>query len=527
LAKGGSSLRAGMEKLRSKRATRIERMMRAGLGRKNPKISREQVKAIEQRFYDLADRERIARKAKSADYDSLQELSMKAFEDMERAHRLYGKSVLSAHNANGVEDVIRFELRMKSPKQLAHDYHSMQKGRVLARYQLSSPDRVKILIREELERRGLSISNPGLDREPYVTQFRDKRGVYWTLRAVPRFGGSTEVGGKRTEFINAWDTWATPQLGSGLKEIYRLQVKPDDAKTTKQAVQWVRELAAAASKAKGKAVNPESVHSKATALGYPYIRGAGKPSKDGKVYLARFTKTDSVGSPAIYLGWDSSKKKWIKENPTVVGRKAKPNLDEIKQAAALAGAFKGSPAENVREIDLSNKQRDDYAHLGWMEQIVFHPPYDHALLDLPTISESYRRLYDKSGDSVKSWKDVAARESAVLLVIDFDGDEIELTCSADGQQLYLLGGNQASFAQLLGQFKTDTARDKVDLGEIVSVTYIAQKKQAGDTEPRGYYHIFGEERGTAPRGYFDMLNKRIFFTGGSYHVKEPKLGIIN
>ena len=107
------------------------------------------------------------------------------------------------------------------------------------------------------------------------------------------------------------------------------------------------------------------------------------------------------------------------------------------------------------------------------------------------------------------------------------GDEIELVASADGQQLYFIGGKQSAFANLLGEFKTDTARDKVDLGEMVSVTYTAQKKQAGDTEPKGYYHIFGEEKGTAPRAYYDTLNKRTFLVGGSYHLKEAERGIIN
>jgi hypothetical protein len=211
----------------------------------------------------------------------------------------------------------------------------------------------------------------------------------------------------------------------------------------------------------------------------------------------------------------------------ITNRKSKKNLDEIKQAAQLAGKFKGSPAENVREIDLSNKQRDDYAHLGWMEQQVYHPPFDHAELDLPAISEDYRHIYDKSGDSIEAWRAVAKKHGVVLLVFDLTGDEVELASSADGQQLYFLGGNQRSFEKLLGQFKSDTARDKVDLGEMVSVTYTAQKKQAGDTTPNGYYHVFAEERGMAPRAYYDMLNKRIFLTGGNYHLKEPDRGIIN
>jgi hypothetical protein len=163
-----------------------------------------------------------------------------------------------------------------------------------------------------------------------------------------------------------------------------------------------------------------------------------------------------------------------------------------------------------------------------MDQEVFHPPFDHAELDLPAISKDYDRLIQSHGDSIRAWREVAEKHGTVFLVFDLEGDEIELASSADGKQLYFLGGNQASFAQHLGQFKVDAAHDKVDLGDLVSVTYIATKKQAGDTKPRPYYHVFGEDRGgRAPRAYFDMLNKRIFITGGTYHLKEAERGIIN
>ena len=65
----------------------------------------------------------------------------------------------------------------------------------------------------------------------------------------------------------------------------------------------------------------------------------------------------------------------------IENRKSRKNLDEISAAAELAGKFRGSPATKVREIELSNKQRDDYAHLGWVDQQVFHPPFDRAELD--------------------------------------------------------------------------------------------------------------------------------------------------
>jgi hypothetical protein len=72
--------------------------IRAASNPKNPRMTRERVKAIEQRFYDLAEKARLARKTGSLDYESLNEQSSKAFEEMERAQRIYGGHVLSRHN---------------------------------------------------------------------------------------------------------------------------------------------------------------------------------------------------------------------------------------------------------------------------------------------------------------------------------------------------------------------------------------------------------------------------------------------
>lgn len=254
----------------------------------------------------------------------------------------------------------------------------------------------------------------------------------------------------------------------------------------------------------------------------------------GSGFESALEESGQVSNPASWKDlWEQFKEKvkasfhhGAESNPKR-GRKSKKNLDEIKQAAELAAAFKGSPAENVREIDLPNKQRDDFAHLGWLEQLVFHPQFEVEELDLPQISEDYDRAYQKSENSEAAWNAVADDHSVTLLVYDLDGEEIELASSADGKQLYILGSRQAAFDGVLEDFQVDTAKDKIDLGELVSVTYTATKKQAGDTEPRGYYHIFGEENGTAPRVYFDTLNKRLFITGGSYHLKSPELGIMN
>jgi hypothetical protein len=210
---------------------------------------------------------------------------------------------------------------------------------------------------------------------------------------------------------------------------------------------------------------------------------------------------------------------------------AKKNLDEIDAAAALAGEFKGSPAESVREVSVDlGKHRDDFAHLAWLYELVFHPAYDRVKLEPKAVAKVFHEIYEND-DSVKTsiaaWKKTAKEFGTVFLVFDFSGDEIELVSAAKGQQLEFLGGNQASFAQHLGVFRVKPRHDRDDLGDLVGITYLAKKEQFGDTNTRPYYHVFGEDGGSFPRAFFDELNKRIVLTGGSYRLDEAKLGIIN
>ena len=203
------------------------------------------------------------------------------------------------------------------------------------------------------------------------------------------------------------------------------------------------------------------------------------------------------------------------------------NLDQIGQAEALHEAFVGAPATEIVALNEHEKVRDDYAQLGWTDQLVFHPPHDHGELKLKEISEAYSDAIDNNEDPTQAWQDIADEFGIALLVFDTTGDEIRLTASADGKQLYFIGGRQAAFEKHLKTFKTDRNKDFVDLGDLVSLTYTAKKEQAGDTEEHPYYHIFGEEGGMSPRASYDTINKRIRISGGSYSLREPDRGIVN
>jgi hypothetical protein len=254
--------------------------------------------------------------------------------------------------------------------------------------------------------------------------------------------------------------------------------------------------------------------------------------KDGNLkYTERYSSKQKALKAAAEVidshpEWRSSIATYGVANPAGV-KKSKRNLDEISKAVKLTEQFKGSPAKEVLEINEPARVRDDYAHLGWLLQLVFHPPYDREELDLKEVSEAYEEMMNDGADPNKSWQELSEAWGVPLLVFDFTGDEIRLAASADGKQLYLIGGRQDLFRNQLKAFKSDPEHDRVDLGEIISITYEAKKAQAGDAQPHPYYHIFGEEGGEAPRAFYDTLNNRIAIVGGSYHLKDADLGIVN
>ena len=256
------------------------------------------------------------------------------------------------------------------------------------------------------------------------------------------------------------------------------------------------------------------------AEGYPVI--AGKIRRVGKPRIARGRSESEAYDNLIDL---------LERNPKgkskIGSRKAVRNLDEIDRAADLAAEFKGSPAEEVREISLSAKTRDDYAHLGWMVQEVFQPPFDHTEFVMKDFAEDFWKLYDKTKDSVKTWRELAKRHGATFIVLDTEGDEIELASSADRKQLFFLGGRQAEITKQFENFGVKPNHDLVDLGNMMALTYLAKKDHAGDTEETPYTHLFGEEGGIVPRASYDTLNQRVLVSGGTYHLDDAQAGIRN
>jgi hypothetical protein len=164
-----------------------------------------------------------------------------------------------------------------------------------------------------------------------------------------------------------------------------------------------------------------------------------------------------------------------------------PDDGELEQAEELYEEFHGREPREILEIQESSEARGEYTALG-------------DLIELTMIAPS--------GDHV---------------LVKFKNDGVRLASSPNGEQLYLLGGNQ-DISGVLEMFGADTAKDLLDLGEAKQIVYEAAKWQT-DFTPQEWKHDFGEESGVRPRVFFDQLKKRIFFAGGNYKVKRP--GIVD
>lgn len=191
-----------------------------------------------------------------------------------------------------------------------------------------------------------------------------------------------------------------------------------------------------------------------------------------------------------------AKKNGLK-NPSVIINRANPrreklrrrrrNSNDANEAVRLYQTFHGKDPSGVIEKQVSAAMRMEYTALGDLEYLIVEPP------------------------------------GKPVVKIDCEGDRVKLASSADGAQLYLIGGNQ-NVTDMLGKFTDDASKDFIELGTAIEVQYFAHKA-VGNFQPVSYYHKFGEESGVAPVAMFDRLKKQIFLIGGEYRIEAP--GIVN
>ncbi len=159
---------------------------------------------------------------------------------------------------------------------------------------------------------------------------------------------------------------------------------------------------------------------------------------------------------------------------------------DAEAAARLSAKFHGRPPRKVTEYAEAVLEHTELADLGRMVEL---------------------QILDADG---------------YALPLEFNGN-IRLASTADGGQIYFVGGNQELPLQKLRLAK-DLPKDHVTIGQVVKIAYHTSKA-FHSFEPSVYEHEFGEDGGSLPWLHYDVLNKKLYLTGGSYRVKRE--GIVN
>lgn len=170
-------------------------------------------------------------------------------------------------------------------------------------------------------------------------------------------------------------------------------------------------------------------------------------------------------------------------------RSRRRNPGELEQAAALSEDFHGRPARKVTEIEEPANQRTTLADLGLLRALHVEP--------------------------------ISGEFAGELFELSFDKGT-HVNSSPDGRQIYLTEGDQSVDLDYLGL--SDEARDHVTLGLCHAIVYLTRKGFDG-FKKTDYIHEFGEDGGAPPTLHYDSLNRRLYFSGGTYTVKPE--GITN
>jgi hypothetical protein len=184
----------------------------------------------------------------------------------------------------------------------------------------------------------------------------------------------------------------------------------------------------------------------------------------------------------------AERKKLTLENPNSKGKtqkaKGKRNPDETAQAGELFKDFHGKDPTQILTVQTDEIGRDTYTALG----------------------ELWEMKLNAGGEKYG---------------LKFEGCKVKLCASADGKQLYCVGGDQDCSDCL----PTDAPdKDFVSLGVLQKISYVT-RKAFDKFQESAYEHKFGEEGGEPPWAFYARQQKRIFIVDGTYRVEAP--GIID
>lgn len=163
----------------------------------------------------------------------------------------------------------------------------------------------------------------------------------------------------------------------------------------------------------------------------------------------------------------------------LLARKQRNPGHKEKDAAALSEAFHGRPARSARTVEEKVDEPDTLTDLGRLVQL-------EVLID-----------------------------EAHLATLSFSAG-VRVASTPDGGSLYFVGGDQSlNLARLaLGKY---LPKDHITIGQVQKIVY-ATSKAFHNFEPCEYEHEFAEEGGELPVLGYDTRSRKLYLTGGSYHV---------
>ncbi len=174
-------------------------------------------------------------------------------------------------------------------------------------------------------------------------------------------------------------------------------------------------------------------------------------------------------------------------------------LDE--GAAQLSEDFHGRPVEELVQVDTDVDYQENLALLG-------------SLVELSVFCD------DGKSEVPVTFDDLAGP------------DEIFVTATPDGRQIYIVGGNQELDIPALieqGCVIPDPDKEWLEVGYMNKLVYFTDKHHLqGPKEQKNgieFVHPLGEESGMPPMLVYDTLNKQMLVVGGNYEIRPE--GIVD
>lgn len=217
------------------------------------------------------------------------------------------------------------------------------------------------------------------------------------------------------------------------------------------------------------------------------MRGGGSTvtlfdARGNKIATMSTAKNPAKKKPARKVAKKKARKVAKKKTARRSTAKRKRNGSEVEAAAKMFRKFHGQAPKGVKTVTQLRKTPDVLADCGRLVELVV--------------------------DTGRGGRKLAFR----------NGSGVRVATTADGGQLYFVGGDQAvNLADFPG---ISLPKDQVELGELATIVYHTSK-DFHDFEPSEYEHHFGETGKARPVLCYDVHSARLYLVGGGYQTKRP------